>query len=518
MNTKTIVTALFGILLLMTALYAIETRQEKPRESVDVIVIDSMESFGELERPGVPFLHEKHTNAVAKQDKDCTACHETRDNQLVFTFQGTEDKDRDATLEIYHENCIGCHEKTAAMGQETGPAECGLCHVKQPDVVASREMVDFDKSLHYRHIKAADNACETCHHVYDEAAQKLVYKKGEEDDCKTCHLEQAVDNTPGYQEAAHLQCVNCHHEELAKNSEAGQTIGSVTCAACHDPSRLDDIEKVAEVPRLDMNQPDLTFIKSLETITDEMMDPVVFNHKAHEEDVVECSSCHHQTMNSCEDCHTLNGAEEGEWVTLAQAMHNVDSERSCIGCHAQEQQRQECTGCHSLIKNEEHISDSRECSTCHAVPMETIRRDKAAGATLTADRYLPMAPAGSQVNPDDLPADFVIDVISEEYGGVHFPHRSIVQAMLQRVENSDLATRFHQGEEAVCKGCHHNSQEKLNPPPRCINCHSASATERESDLVPGPKAAYHRQCFECHEEMEITRPVSTDCVACHEKR
>jgi hypothetical protein len=31
-------------------------------------------------------------------------------------------------------------------------------------------------------------------------------------------------------------------------------------------------------------------------------------------------------------------------------------------------------------------------------------------------------------------------------------------------------------------------------------------------------AAYHRQCMECHKAMGISKPVSTDCTACHDKR
>ena len=41
----------------------------------DIISIDSMKVFGKLERPPVTFFHQKHTAALEKSGKDCTACH-----------------------------------------------------------------------------------------------------------------------------------------------------------------------------------------------------------------------------------------------------------------------------------------------------------------------------------------------------------------------------------------------------------------------------------------------------------
>ena len=38
----------------------------------DIIRIDAMQIFGTLERPPVLFLHQKHTEALEKKNKDCT--------------------------------------------------------------------------------------------------------------------------------------------------------------------------------------------------------------------------------------------------------------------------------------------------------------------------------------------------------------------------------------------------------------------------------------------------------------
>ena len=45
------------------------------QKRADIIRIDSMKTFGKLERPPVTFLHQKHTEALAKENKDCTVCH-----------------------------------------------------------------------------------------------------------------------------------------------------------------------------------------------------------------------------------------------------------------------------------------------------------------------------------------------------------------------------------------------------------------------------------------------------------
>jgi hypothetical protein len=48
----------------------------------DVIKIDNMIAFGKLEKAPVEFLHEAHTEALAKKNKDCAACHLTQNKRL----------------------------------------------------------------------------------------------------------------------------------------------------------------------------------------------------------------------------------------------------------------------------------------------------------------------------------------------------------------------------------------------------------------------------------------------------
>ncbi len=518
MKIKHILTALLGIVFIISALYAIAFQKADDRlPKADIIVINSMKLFGDLERPGVSFPHDRHTDALEKLGKDCTNCHLTDGDKQGLKFKRTEEIDYQTSLDIYHTDCIGCHEENTAADLETGPVECGECHQQKPELVPGQQAIDFDASIHHRHIEAANNKCESCHHGYDADEKKVVYEKGKEESCRACHKKEAVDNVISYQSASHQSCISCHQQEKGKTEFKNTAVANLKCSGCHDNLQLKKIAKLDKIPRLDRNQPDTTFVKSFDDMIREMIDPVVFDHQRHEETVSSCSTCHHETLNSCESCHTLSGSEEGKWITLAQAMHNTNSDRSCVGCHAQEQKEKRCAGCHSLMDKKTHVPNGQSCQSCHSVPLARLKADKRSGRKLQAKRYKASKIKQTQVNYKAFPENIVIDVISTEYQGVVFPHKLIVESLMDKIEDNVLATNFHQGKDLICQSCHHNSPGISNPPPKCITCHSL-ADNGQDDFVPGIKAAYHRQCFECHEKMEIKEPVSTDCIACHKEK
>jgi hypothetical protein len=93
----------------------------------DIVTIDALKSFGKLERPPVVFLHEKHSDAVEKQNKNCTACHLQDKERRSLKFKRLEDTSRQASMDIYHTECVGCHKEMAAA-QKSGPVTCGECH------------------------------------------------------------------------------------------------------------------------------------------------------------------------------------------------------------------------------------------------------------------------------------------------------------------------------------------------------------------------------------------------------
>nr|MBP7321923.1 cytochrome c3 family protein [Deltaproteobacteria bacterium] len=79
----------------------------------------------------------------------------------------------------------------------------------------------YDYYLHAQHEHAAEKKCETCHHVYDQTQQKLVYQKGAEESCRSCHRDVPEEKRPSFRTASHTKCVNCHLEK----SRAGRTAG-----------------------------------------------------------------------------------------------------------------------------------------------------------------------------------------------------------------------------------------------------------------------------------------------------
>ena len=95
------------------------------QKRADIIHIDSMKAFGKLERPSVTFLHQKHTEALEKQSKDCTACHVVENNRLVPKYMRLKNTAKQEVMETYHVNWISCHKETAEAGQKSGPVVCG---------------------------------------------------------------------------------------------------------------------------------------------------------------------------------------------------------------------------------------------------------------------------------------------------------------------------------------------------------------------------------------------------------
>jgi nitrate/TMAO reductase-like tetraheme cytochrome c subunit len=136
-----------------------------------------MKAFGKLERPPVTFLHQKHTEALAKENKDCTACHLFENNRPVPKFKRLKSNAKQEVMEIYHVNCIACHKETAERGPKSGPVVCGECHKDRPELVSIWQPIGMDRSLHYRHSKAQNEKCERCHHQYNEVTKSYIMQR-----------------------------------------------------------------------------------------------------------------------------------------------------------------------------------------------------------------------------------------------------------------------------------------------------------------------------------------------------
>lgn len=555
--------ALAAVLVLGGDVMSKPAADENVTARADLIMI-TIAGQGELEMPASVFMHDKHTAALKEQDKDCSACHKTTTNEsgeevMSLKFMRTEDGSFEELKNIYHDGCISCHAEDRAAGVEKyGPqsGECRSCHVENPQVTAVRLDSGMDNALHYRHWgsdKIAKDAgeetnCGSCHHEWDEQAEKLVYKKFEEESCSYCHTDTPEEpvKTPR-QLAFHQQCVVCHQTMSETQPE---DVGPVDCAGCHSAEGQQKIEqknetmqqRIGKLPRLPRKQPDAVLMtppipedaQNRDMLEASAM-PVAFDHLYHEETTDSCSSCHHKSVQACSECHTVQGSEKGDFIALEQAMHQVSSEYSCVGCHQQEQARPECAGCHAAMPTEPTpAADS--CTTCHqpvepaeqAVSNDGIYVVAASGQTarLPKDKDAREALAKRMIErrPDthktlavgDIPETVTIGVLADEYKPSEMPHRKIVLKLLENMQDNQLASVFHETELTMCQGCHHNSPASKTPP-RCASCHGEPFMEARAGR-PGLKAAYHGQCMDCHTEMKLEKPANTDCVACHEKK
>lgn len=555
-----VMTATMALLLLYGAgLHGYdETGPVDDGKRADVITIDTMKVFGELEKGPVAFLHDAHTSALAKKNKDCTACHAPADPagpagytrvQDTLRFQMTilsklrknlaPSKDdpaakgqviylkrlgRDEVINAYHQQCISCHGEMRLSGDKTGPVACDDCHQAKTRHIAARAPVGFDASLHFRHSRSQENKCETCHHEFDEKTKDLVPAKGREGSCRYCHLPDAKSDTKvtPFRLAAHAACISCHQETAAKNIKTGP----VTCAGCHDPAAWKKIQKISPVPRMERNQPDALLLKPVSTLGNRegglpvgRMPATPFDHKAHEAYNDTCRVCHHGSLKPCRDCHVLEGKEAGGGVSLEKAMHQAGALRSCLGCHDTRKKSPDCAGCHLLMgrSSGQTLSPSdNACKTCHFAPDDKVEKATTPKRERKlADRLLHgRKPVEDVLEAADGPEKVVIGGLAKDYEAVDFPHRKIARALADRIKDNPLAVHFHQGPGALCQGCHHNSPASKTPP-RCNSCHGP-VPDVDQPLKPGILGAYHQQCMGCHQEMNIEKPMG--CTECHAKR
>jgi hypothetical protein len=484
----------------------------KPR--ADIIRIDGLKQFGKLERPAVVYLHERHTLALSKKNKDCATCHLPGKTYMSTKFKRLADASKSAVMDIYHDNCTACHRQTADAGEKSGPVVCAGCHQERP-VASSWAPIGMDKSLHYRHVKAHNNTCEACHHQYDSAAKKLVYVKGKEDDCRFCHGDQSVDNVISWRLSAHTQCVDCHRKRLAENKDAGPA----TCGGCHDAATQKKIQKLKDVPRLMRGQPDVTIVQAVKNDGQKVapfsrMSVVPFNHIGHEASSETCRACHHSSMDACGKCHTLQGSKEGKFVNLQTAMHRVGAQASCVGCHEGFQADTRCAGCHATTLRRDP-PEVAGCVSCH-MPKPVAASPQTEPKEMAAMLLTARMPVTATYADEEVPESVEIKSLSKQYEPAKLPHRKIVQALVKNIKDSKIAGYFHRDPGTVCQGCHHNSPVSKKPP-ACASCHSRPFDERNL-ARPGLQAAYHLQCMECHRVMGLEKPSATACTGCHKEK
>ena len=482
------------ILIAAVACGTVSAAEQPPRQIAPATVtMQFPEAFGEMQRPAVEFDHKAHTEAL--EAEGCEACHRIDEKGVLIPSMksGLEIDNRDDLIDAFHDSCVGCHRERSEETLAAGPMTCGECHVRRQPGVSVRAAMAFDYSLHGRHAKAFEDKCENCHHVYDEVTQELKYEKGKEEGCRSCHGAVDEERKLSLANASHRACVSCHLKRLRLEQETGPSL----CSGCHDLEQRSAIKKLEEIPRLMRGQPDTVWIHGV----DAKSATVPFNHLGHEPVTTTCSTCHHQTLKPCDECHSLTGASEGSGVTMAEAYHRTSSEHSCVGCHARNTQEKQCAGCHNTVVQS---PGERTCVICHSGPapgspsLETQ-------PTLLVQQLDPLP-----IPSDAYPETVVIEGLIDKYEASKLPHAKIVGKLDEIVRESKLAGRFHGDTNALCSGCHHHSPVGIRPPP-CRACHSK--VDDPTRDRPGLKVAYHRQCVGCHRAMNLTQQGCTDCHA-----
>ena len=134
----------------------------------------------------------------------------------------------------------------------------------------------------------------------------------------------------------------------------------------------------------------------------------------------------------------------------------------------------------------DHSKLNINCKTCHSCDVPT-----------KTDPCLVACPRNKMVtvyqSPDKTPELIVLDQISDRYGPVYFLHKIHAQMSVM---------------SGGCENCHHHNTS--GPILKCNTCHDTSR-KREDVSVPDLKAAFHRQCIDCHREWSH----ETGCNFCH---
>ncbi len=530
LSSKKVIIPIMILLIISCTIVVGYSVVEPGKARPDIVMIDLPANSGGEQMPAVQFLHDKHTESL-KGKQDCSACHLKENNKFVFKYRRIKDGSAENDMAIYHNNCIACHLENKKTNSPSGPlaGDCRSCHNLKTRINSSWKQIDFNKSLHFRHESSVDIRslngkdelnCSVCHHKFDKNTNKTVYVKGEEESCLYCHKAKKTEEASSIQTASHAACVSCH-QALKEQAKAA---GPVECKSCHDNAEQKKIKTVKSIPRMKRNQPDTILLANWAKTPDinektlsKQLNPVAFDHKAHEAKAESCRSCHHDSLKPCGECHTETGSKDGGFVSIEQTMHNSKSQISCVGCHKAAQLDKNCAGCHAAIPDKPLSKD--KCIACHSVDKKQlgafpVSKEKRAEI---ARRELNIKMNISNKIPDEkIPEKVTISVISDKYEAVTFPHRKILQSLESKIKDNKIAGYFHNDKTTLCLSCHHNGPVSSEPP-KCASCHGKTLNS-STDGRPALKGAYHGQCITCHQVMGIKEPAATDCAKCHKEK
>lgn len=320
------------------------------------------------------------------ENKDCLECHNDpgatgdRKGKTISVF--VDDKVFKSSV---HGNlkCVDCHADLAGkeLPHDTPllPVNCGACH--------SKELKDFDDSLHGRALKNNDPLaprCANCHGYHDIVPVKdeksKVYFLNIPYVCGSCHSEgkpvqeqRAIPEThilENYSESIHGEglfkkglnvtatCISCHKShDILPHTNANSSIArgniSKTCMQCH--INIAGVHRKVINGELWEKDPQSIPI-CVDCHQPHKIRKVFYDQGAADSD---CMSCHgKKDIHSSKDGHSLT-------VNQADILNSDHAKISCGQCH---------TGI-SINKARpcETITKKVDCSICH---FEEVRKYK----------------------------------------------------------------------------------------------------------------------------------------------
>lgn len=441
--------------------------------------IELHEVFQHIDMPFALFDHELHSKKNGTEA--CEKCHSISNDGTFKSkiFDNLKTSDLEKLTADYHDFCNRCHG-----AKTSSPLTCKQCHNPMKLYRPARWIAPELTLLQHEKVALfVDGKCGECHHGHTDS------KPAVEDDfeylCRACHLKEIVGKIPSMRTVAHERCITCHIKAIKETGHGGP----MECVPCHPDGNvpLKYVGDMSAVERLDAGQKDVVYIHS----EGALKPGVMFNHRGHEEDVKSCGTCHHKGLQQCSNCHTFTDSSNGGGVALGDAFMEVNTPRSCVGCHERQKKRNKCTYCHS---NMAARATENSCNVCH-----------------TGDG--PVEPQKSELQqnsiykiPASLPVEFVVGEGADDFKITMFPHTMIIQTLSADMAKSQLATRFHGGIKVVCEKCHHKTNE-TTAYEKCATCHQNKYNKNEEGKT-SLSDALTSLCVECHPARYKKTPVS----------
>ena len=91
----------------LIAFTSMKIMEDSGEKRPDILTIDIPSSPDHKDMPAVKFTHDLHTRAV---DGQCAKSHEKKDDLTIFKFKRTQDVQGQSFMDLYHDNCIACHQ------------------------------------------------------------------------------------------------------------------------------------------------------------------------------------------------------------------------------------------------------------------------------------------------------------------------------------------------------------------------------------------------------------------------